>query len=238
MSVHNPVRSPVRFRNGLTLGKIEVAPQYRPEGTSLPRWLAIGAGLAVATLGVLLVGFYRVPWGGSFNPSMAGPAASWVGDLLTALGILGLIYQLSQLRRSRVDETTREINSIYTHISTIPWDRGMVNDGKLVYVYVQNNGERKAMEVEIAALFRSGEFVPESWLIDKLDQFSLPPAMASPIRALLFHVPADQEALAFGTTGSPVISLSWTDPWSRRVTMTDNKPSAINPRVNSTDEAR
>jgi hypothetical protein len=87
--------------------------------------------------------------GGKFDSSLAGTAAAWVGNLFTVLGILGLLYQLSQLRLSRVDETTREINSLYTNISTKLWHRCKTVDGKLVYVYIQNNGERKAMDVEL-----------------------------------------------------------------------------------------
>jgi hypothetical protein len=137
--------------------------------------------LAVLGLGTMLVAFYRVPWGGSFNQSAAGPVSGWVGDLFTALGILGLIYQVSQLRLSRVDETTREINSLYIRISTKAWQRNKVVAGSLVYVYLQNDGERKAMDIDI--------------IVD--------------------------------STREPVISVGWTDPWRRRVQMTNNMPSSI-----------
>lgn len=193
----------------------------------LPRFLITSAFLAVLGLGVLLVGFYRVPWGGKFNPSIAGNASTWVGDLLTVLGILGLLYQLSQLRLSRVDETTREINSLYTNISTKLWHRCKTVDGKLVYVYIQNNGERKAMDVELDVRMHDGQALPDSWLIERLYHFSLPPSMSQPVRALLFHVPFTYEQEAFGQNGRPLVRVLWTDPWSRRVEMVDNKPSII-----------
>jgi hypothetical protein len=193
----------------------------------LPRFLIVSALLAVIGLGVLLIGFYRVPWGGNFNPSVAGSASAWVGNLFTILGILALLYQLSQLRLSRVDETTREINSLYTNISTKLWHRCKTVDGKLVYIYIQNNGERKAMDIELDVSMRDGQPLPDSWLIERLHHFSLPPSMSQPIRALLFHVPFAHEQEAFGQDGRPLVRVSWTDPWSRRVEMVDNKPSII-----------
>lgn len=199
----------------------------RRAGLDLPRWLAAAAVVAVLCLSVLLIVFYRVPWGGAFNTSSAGPASAWVGDLLTSLGILGLIYQLSQFRISRVDGTTREINSLYTHTTTRPWRRAMVVDGKLIYVYVQNDGERKAMDVEVTATLHSGRPIPDDWMIDRLHRFSLPPSTPVPIRALLLHIPSNQEEAAFGSLGRLVVTISWTDPWSRRVIMTDNSPSMI-----------
>jgi hypothetical protein len=195
--------------------------------SGLPSWLVGTAVLAVLGLGTMLVTFYRVPWGGSFNNSTAGPVSEWVGDLFTALGILGLIYQVSQLRLSRVDETTREINSLYTRVSTKVWQRNKVVDGKLVYVYLQNDGERKAMDIDINATLKNGQPVPEAWIILKMSRFSLPPSMTEPVRALLFHVPADEEDSIFDPSGKPGISISWTDPWSRRVQMVNNMPSSI-----------
>lgn len=180
----------------------------------VPRSLIASALLAVLGLCVLLVGFYRIPWGGKFNPSLAGSASAWVGNLFTVLGILAVLYQLSQLRLSRVDETTREINSLYTNISTKLWHRCKTVDGKLVYVYIQNNGERKAMDVELDVRMHNGQPVPDVWLIERLHQFSLPPSMSQPVRVLLFHVPFAHEDNAFGQYGRPLVRVSWTDPWS------------------------
>jgi hypothetical protein len=192
------------------------------------------AFLAVLGVGVLLVGFYRIPWGGKFNPTLAGSASAWVGNLFTVLGILGLLYQISQLRLSRVDETTREINSLYTSISRTLWHRGKTVDGSLVYVYIQNNGERKAMDVELDVRIHDGRPLADDWLIERLHQFSLPPSMSKPIRALLFHVPFTSEREAFGELGGPLVRVLWTDPWSRRVEMVDNKPSVITGQVTQT----
>jgi hypothetical protein len=194
---------------------------------TLPRWLAGMAVLAVLGLGTLLVAFYRVPWGGSFDESAAGPVSEWVGDLFTALGIVGLIYQVSQLRLSRVDETTREINSLYISISTKAWRRNAVIDGKLVYVYLQNDGERKAMDVEISAPLKNGQAMPEAWVIKKMSHFSLPPSMTEPICVLLFHVPDKEGNTILDATGEPNVIINWTDPWKRRVQMTNNMPSSI-----------
>lgn len=194
---------------------------------TLPGWLAITAVLVVLGLGIMLVAFYRVPWGGRFNQSAAGPVSEWIGNLLTALGILGLVYQVSQLRLSRVDETTREINSLYIHISAKKWQRNKVLDGKLVYVYLQNDGERKAMDVDIIAKLKNGQPIPGAWVIEKMERFSLPPSMTTPTRALLFHVPINEEDSVFDDARKPAITVCWTDPWDRRVQMTNNMPSAI-----------
>jgi hypothetical protein len=194
---------------------------------ALPGWLATLAFLAVLGLATMLVTFYRVPWGGSFDQSAAGPVSEWVGDLFTALGILGLIYQVSHLRLSRVDETTREINSLYIRISMKPWQRNKVLDGKRVYVYVQNDGDRKAMDIDVIATLKNGQPIPDTWIIEKMTHFSLPPSMTSPTRALLFHVPASEEESTFDSTQQPTIVISWTDPWRRRVQMTNNMPSSI-----------
>jgi hypothetical protein len=202
--------------------------QLLPRSRSrIPRLLGIIALLAVLGLGTLVVAFYEVPWGGRFNASIAGPVSEWVGDLFTALGILGLIYQLSQLRLSRVDETTREINSLYTYISTKMWQRGRIIDGKLVYVYLQNDGERKAMDVSVSATLSDGQPIPENWIIERQDCFSLPPSTIKPVRVLVFHVPAERQDAAFGTSGQPTIRIRWTDPWRRRVEMTNNMPSLL-----------
>lgn len=191
------------------------------------RFLVGSAVLAAIGLVVLLVAFYRVPWGGHFNPLLAGAASAWVGNLFTVLGILGLLYQLSQLRLSRVDETTREINSLLTHTSIMRWYRRKTVDGKLVYVYIQNNGDRKAMDVELDVRMQDGNAIPSAWVIERLHRFPLPPAMSRPVRGLLFHVPTDHEREAFDERGHPCVSVLWTDPWSRRVEMIDNRPSKI-----------
>lgn len=192
------------------------------------KWALPGlALLAVLGLGTMLVAFYRVPWGGSFDQSAAGPVSEWVGDLFTALGILGLIYQVSQLRLSRVDETTREINSLYIRISTKAWQRNKMVDGRLVYVYLQNDGERKAMDIDVVATLKNSQPIPDAWIIEKMTHFSLPPSMNTPVRALLFHVPGNEEDSIFDSMQQPVITVSWTDPWRRRVQMTNNKPSSI-----------
>lgn len=185
------------------------------------------AVVAVLGLGTMIIVFYRVPWGGNFDQSAAGPVSEWVGDLFTALGILGVIYQVSQLRISRVDETTREINSLYIRISTKTWQRNKVVDGSLVYVYLQNDGDRKAMDITVMATLKNGRQIPEDWIIEKMDHFSLPPSMTAPIRTLLFHVPINAQDTIFDTTWQPNITVSWTDPWRRRVQMTNNMPSTI-----------
>lgn len=199
----------------------------RSRNTRLSWWLAAGAVSFVAGVGLLLIVFYRVPWGGTFEPSAAGPVSGWIADLLTGAGIFGLIYQLSQMRLSRVDETTREINSLCTYVSMKRWCRGKAVDGKLVYVYIQNDGDRKAMDIQLSVNLCDGNPMPDQWLIERLDGFTLPPSMPEPRRVLLFHIPEDKENLAFGARGRPVVTVSWTDAWRRRVSMTDNLPSAI-----------
>lgn len=198
-------------------------------------WLPAAAAMLTLGYTISMVVFYRVPWGGTFDGDLAGPAAAWSANFITALGLLGLVYQLQQIRIDRRDETAKAINTLYMHRSVVPWSRNNVLPGSLVYVYVRNNGERKALSLSVELTLSDAEgselLAPDEWFIKGDKAVDLPASMSEAISVAIVHVPSvDVPVIA-----PVVVRLTWRDPLlSRWITMVNNGSSVEVEEVRST----
>lgn len=189
-------------------------------------------GLTVYLVGylLLLILGYGVFSGGTFNRAEAGPVSEWFGNFLTGLAILGLVYELSRVRLQRSDDTTREINSVLSRIEVLPWVRNGETPGDLVAIWVQNDGERKAMNVEVELRPRSGQLDP-NWVVVEASGVAIPPNGEKEKRLLVAHLPHHSLGDPALVSDSFDVVVSWTDSWGRRIEMTNNTPSRVRARV-------
>lgn len=183
----------------------------------------MAAGGLIAGYLILLVLGYGVDGRGTFLPDEAGTVADWTGVLLTGLGILGLGYELAQLRRAQLDEAIRESNSLYLRVDTQPWRRNGSENGTLIRYFITNFGDRKVLElhVEVSDL---GRPVPSDWWIQH-DRHAVPPQGDVERCVGVLHCPAGDPPSVRLT--DLVVAVRWRDAWQRRVTMIGNSPAVF-----------
>lgn len=185
--------------------------------------LASGSALLLVGYLVLVVGWYEFPWGGAFDRASAGTVSEWTLVVLTGMGILGLGYELSQLRRSRLDEAVRESNSVFVSTFEQKWIRRGETPGTLFHIYLRNFGERKITKLNVSVELENGDPISCEWSILQSVDVSFPPRMEAEECLVILHVPSDHSP-DINASGLRVRS-SWCDAWGRTVEMVDNSPA-------------
>jgi hypothetical protein len=176
----------------------------------------------------MLAVIYRVPWGGSsVDLDTAGSVAEWTTNLFTGLGIIGLLYQVGELRRIRNGEDFRELNALMVHSTSRPWNLDGKEPGMLYSVWVVNHGDRKCMDLGLEFQMLGGEPMPSHWIIAEPSGMVVVPPAAPLTSRWAIHVPQADITRAVGDREVPTFLATWTDGRSRKVQMRDNDVASV-----------